>query len=131
MSIDAIDPAHTPRPSSGANTVLPDLDTIPLYARNIAALRGLGFTFRQIAKGYGITPQAASLTISRQRETLKTLKRQSDFTGLSPRAVSCLGRLGIKTRASARAMADLEVSLRNQRNCGQKTIREVLDWAVQ
>jgi hypothetical protein len=50
--------------------------------------------------------------------------------GLSPRAVNCLGRLGIHHRAGARAVPDLAARLQNQRNCGQKTIREILDWAA-
>jgi hypothetical protein len=53
-----------------------------------------------------------------------------DVAGLSPRAVNCLGRLGIHHRAGARAIPDLAARLQNQRNCGQKTVREILDWAA-
>jgi len=114
--------------ANGAN--IPSLDEIPLHVRNVAALRGLGFTFRQIGRTYGVTPQAASIMLARQRALMKAQGRRPELAGLSPRAVNCLGRLGIRDRAGARAMPDLEARLQNQRNCGQKTIREILDWAA-
>jgi len=109
---------------------MPNLEEIPLHVRNVAALRGLGYSFRQIGESYGVTPQAASVMLSRQMTKLKSLKRQSELTSLSPRAVNCLGRLGIRTREEARAISNLEYKLQNQRNCGQKTIHEILDWAA-
>lgn len=108
----------------------PSLEEVPLYVRNVAALRGLGFSFREIGKSYGVTPQAASVMLTRQRALMKTLKRQSDLSDLSPRAVNSLGRLGIRTREAARAVSNLEEHLRSQRNCGQKTVREILDWTA-
>jgi hypothetical protein len=109
---------------------IPCLEEIPLHIRNVAALRGLGFTFRQIGRAYGVTPQAASIMLARQRALLKAEGRRPELAGLSPRAVNCLGRLGIHHRAGARAVPDLAARLQNQRNCGQKTIREILDWAA-
>lgn len=109
---------------------VPNLEDIPLHVRNVAALRGLGYSFRQIGESYGVTPQAASVMLARQKAVLQGLKRHSDLSGLSPRAVNCLGRLGLRARRDARAVADLEFKLQNQRNCGEKTIREILDWAA-
>lgn len=136
MSIQEFDTlaAVAPAPFSRTETALaeaaPGLEDVPLHVRNLAALRGLGFSFREIGRSYGVTPQAASIMLSRQRALMKTLKRHSDLSGLSPRAVNSLGRLGIRTREAARAASNLEEKLRNQRNCGQKTIREILDWAA-
>lgn len=104
------------------------LEDVPHHVRNVAALRGLGFSFREIGKSYGVTPQAASIMLSRHRALMKTLKRQSDLAGLSPRAVNSLGRLGVRTREDACSTPNLEEKLRIQRNCGRKTIDEVLDW---
>jgi hypothetical protein len=106
------------------------LEDVPLYVRNVAALRGLGFSFREIGKSYGVTPQAVSIMLTRQRAVMKSLKRPSDHGNLSPRAVNSLGRLGIHTRDDARATPNLEEQLRIQRNCGPKTIREILDWTT-
>jgi hypothetical protein len=136
MSVNQIEisPPHTDAsfvsdPGSGVTTI-PSLDEIPLHVRNVAALRGLGFTFRQIGRTYGVTPQAASIMLARQRALMKGQGRRPELAGLSPRAVNCLGRLGIRDRAGARAVPNLEARLQNQRNCGQKTIREILDWAA-
>ena len=137
MSVNQIEisPPHTadgvvsaPNPESGG-TSIPSLDDIPLHVRNVAALRGLGFTFRQIGRTFGVSPQAASIMLVRQRALMKVQSRRPELAGLSPRAVNCLGRLGIRDRAGARAFPDLEARLQNQRNCGEKTIREILDWA--
>ena len=136
MSIDQLDSVEnvalpTPLPNrKDKSAKLPDLADIPLHVRNMAALRGLGYSFRQIGEGYGVTPQAASIMLSRQKARMKTLRSNSEFGGLSPRAVNCLGRLGIQTREDARAQDNLETKLRHQRNCGQKTAQEIIDWAA-
>ena len=135
MSIDQVDSldtsvaaAEAPRVVPPRRSGVPCLEEIPLHVRNVAALRGLGYSFRQIGATYGVTPQAASVMLARQKALLKNLQRQSELTGLSPRAVNCLGRLGLRNREAARAVSDLEAKLQHQRNCGQKTIREILDW---
>ena len=120
-------PCTEQRPSGG----VPSLEEIPLHVRNVAALRGLGYSFRQIGQSYGVTPQAASVMLTRQRALLKGMRRQkSELTSLSPRAVNCLGRLGIHSREEARQAGDLQAKLTNQRNCGSKTIQEIIDWAA-
>jgi hypothetical protein len=120
--------AEAPRVAEHRRSGVPSLEEIPLHVRNVAALRGLGYSFRQIGETYGVTPQAASVMLARQKALLKNLKRQSELTGLSPRAVNCLGRLDLRSRETARAVSNLEAKLQHQRNCGQKTIREILDW---
>lgn len=109
---------------------LPDPEELPLHVRNVAALRGLKFTYAQIGRHYGITPQAASVLLSRQRFLLRDRLDNSELKGLSPRAVNCLGRLRIRTRDAARRHPDLSEKLRAQRNCGHKTIEEILAWAA-
>jgi hypothetical protein len=109
---------------------LPDLGKVPLFVRNVATWRGLGYSLRQISAQSGVTPQALSIMLARQRASLLAAAlRPGDLADLSPRAVSCLGRLGIATRKKANSIKDLEALLRVQRNCGRKTIREVLEWA--
>ena len=140
MSIDqleSVSPGDARAESSSRQTIaprlqddLPDLEAIPLHVRNVAALRGLGYSFRQIGQGFGVSPQAASIMLSRQRALMKSLKTESDLAGLSPRAINCLGRLGIRTRAAARAMEDLPAKLQGHRNCGVKTVGEILAWAA-
>lgn len=136
MSIDQIDTVEASvalaeeAPAESRLAGVPSLENVPLHVRNVAALRGLGFSFREIGKSYGVTPQAASVMLARQKAVLKSLKRQSELSGLSPRAVNCLGRLGIRTREAARSIDNLEAKLQHQRNCGQKTIREILDWVA-
>jgi hypothetical protein len=118
------------RPPAAPRTAgLPDPQDIPLHVRNMAVLRGLGYTFRQIGQNYGVTPQAASVMLARQKALLQSTRRACELSGLSPRAVNCLGRLGIRTREEARRHGNLGALLENQRNCGEKTIREILDWA--
>ena len=110
---------------------LPDLDGIPLFIRNVAAWRGLGFSYRQIAKNHGVSPQAMAVMLAREKARLNAQAEESEFSGLSPRAVNCLGRLGIGSRTAARNMDNLETLLQAQRNCGGKTIREIIRWADQ
>lgn len=103
------------------------LDSVPARIREIAALRGLGYTFREIAEPLNITPQAVSLMLSRYRRCLKSLHESMELSHLSARAVNSLGRLGIKSREEARQRNVLDL-LQNQRNCGRKTLDEIERW---
>lgn len=105
--------------------ILPD--TVPARIREIAALRGLGYTFREIAEPLNITPQAVSLMLSRYRRCLKSLHESMELSNLSARAVNALGRMGVKTREEAR-QKDVLSLLQNQRNCGRKTLEEIERW---
>lgn len=137
MSVEQLAPLEVPCAPAEAEaegreitTRLPDLQEIPLFVRQIAAFRGLGFSYRQIARNYGVTPQAVSLMVSRHKALLKAnRKNRSELKGLSPRAINCLGRLRISSAAAAREYPGLAAELRSQRNCGKKTVREILDWA--
>ena len=104
-----------------------NLDTVPQRVREIAMLRGLGYSFRQIAEQFSVTPQAVSLMLSRHRRCLKALRASIELSALSPRAVNALGRHGIRTREQARE-ADAINLLRGERNCGRKTLDEVAHW---
>jgi hypothetical protein len=110
---------------------LPDIDQLPKFVRDVAAWHGLGYSLREISTNYGVTRQALSIMLVRQRKRWMCARKLAvgELAGLSPRAVNCLGRLGITTRSKARRMDDLELRLRSQRNCGSKTTREILDWA--
>jgi hypothetical protein len=128
---------HAPHPAVGqipkldslrAETIS-NLEELPLYVRNVATLRGLGFSFPQIARHYGVTPQAISVLLTRQRALFKQGQSLSRLVGLSPRATSCLGRLRIGTRAELQKHPNLREKLRGQRNCGKKTVEEILRWA--
>jgi len=120
---------HMPRRDSLHDEAVSQLEELPLYARNVATLRGLGFSFPQIARHYGVTPQAISVLLIRQRALFKPGQSLSGLVGLSPRATNCLGRLHIGTRAEAQICPDLREKLQGQRNCGEKTIEEILCWA--
>ena len=50
------------------------LEELPQRVRDIATLRGLGYTFREISEQFGVTPQAISLMLSRHRRVLKTFR---------------------------------------------------------
>ena len=78
------------------------LDTIPERVRQIAMLRGLGYSYRQIAGPLQVTPQAVSLMLMRHRRSLKSLRAAMELNSLSARAVNALGRHGIRTREQAR-----------------------------
>jgi DNA-directed RNA polymerase alpha subunit len=114
--------ATTTSPSSAAS-----LEELPQRIRDIATLRGLGYTFREISKQFGVTPQAISLMLSRHRRVLKTLRGSVELAGLSPRAVNALGRHGIRSRAAA-FEADVLELLKGERNCGKKTLEEIRRW---
>jgi len=103
------------------------LEELPQRVRDIATLRGLGYTFREISEQFGVTPQAISLMLSRHRRVLKTLRGAVELTGLSPRAVNALGRHGIRSRAAA-IEADVLELLKGGRNCGDKTLEEIRQW---
>ena len=114
--------ATTTSPSSAAI-----LDELPQRIRDIATLRGLGYTFREISKEFAVCPQAISLMLSRHRRVMKRLRGAGELAGLSPRAVNALGRHGIRSRATAFEINVLEL-LRGERNCGDKTLEEIRRW---
>ena len=118
---------RTPGQTNGHS--LPAVENVPLFVRTVAAWRGLGYSLREISAQCGVTPQALSVMLVRQRESLLAASsRPNELAGLSPRAVNSLGSLGISTKAAARRLHDLEARLRAQRNCGHKTRREIFDW---
>lgn len=104
-----------------------NLDAMPQRVREIAMLRGLGCSFRQIAKQFSVTPHAISLALSRHRRCLKALRGSVELRTLSPRAINALGRHGIRTREQARK-TDVINLLSGERNCGRKTLEEVAHW---
>ena len=106
------------------------LDTIPERVRQIAMLRGLGYSYRQIAGPLQVTPQAVSLMLTRHRHSLKSLRAAMELNSLSARAVNALGRHGIRTREQARQANVLE-RLAGERNCGRKTMEEISRWVEQ
>ena len=87
----------------------------------------MGYSFREIARLYHVTPQAVSLMLSRHRKSAKSLRGATELTVLSSRAVNALGRLGIVSREEARRCNALEL-LKDARNCGRKTIAEIEHW---
>jgi predicted transcriptional regulator len=106
------------------------LDTIPERVRQVAMLRGLGYSYRQIAGPLQVTPQAVSLMLMRHRRSLKSLRAAMELNSLSARAVNALGRHGIRTREQARQANVLE-RLAGERNCGRKTMEEIARWLEQ
>jgi len=104
-----------------------NLDAVPQRVREIAMLRGLGYSFRQISGQFGVTPQAASIMLSRHRRCLKALRGSIELNHLSPRAVNALARHGIRTRDEARRKNAAGL-LANARNCGRKTLEEIEAW---
>jgi DNA-directed RNA polymerase alpha subunit len=112
---------------------IPAVDTIenlPRRVRDIATLRGLGYSFREIAREFEVSPQAISLMLSRHRRVLKQLRGAVELHNLSARAVNALGRHGVRTREEAvrRNVLDL---LRGERNCGAKTLGEIERWIAE
>jgi hypothetical protein len=95
--------------------------------RQIAMLRGLGYSCRQIAAPLQVTPQAVALMLMRHRRSLKSLRGAMELNSLSARAVNSLGRHGIRTREQARQANVLE-RLTGERNCGRKTLDEIARW---
>jgi predicted transcriptional regulator len=103
------------------------LNEIPERVRQIAMLRGLGYSYRQIAGPLHVTPQAISLMLARHRRALKSLRGAMELASLSARAVNVLGRHGIRTREQAR-QTNLLGRLDRERNCGRKTLDEIARW---
>jgi len=103
------------------------LDEIPERVPQIAMMRGLGYSYREIAGPFSVTPQAVSLMLARHRRSLKSLRGAMELSALSPRAVNALGRHGIRTREEARQTNLLE-RLDRERNCGRKTMDEIARW---
>ena len=103
---------------------------IPERVRQIAMLRGLGYSYRQIAGPLHVTPQAVSLMLMRHRRSLKSLRYAMELSSLSARAVNVLGRQGIHTREQARR-ANVIALLAGERNCGRKTTDEIGRWMAQ
>ena len=95
--------------------------------RDIAALRGLGFSYREIALHYGVTPQAISLLLARSRKQMKAIGGEPGLANLSTRAAAALRRLGIQNRHEALA-GDALARLAHARNCGRKTLEEIEHW---
>lgn len=110
-----------------AGEVFSSIDALPVRIRNIATLRGLGYSFREIGRQLGVTPQAVSLMLSRHRRSLKEIKGSVELACLSARAVNALGRHGVRTREEARK-SDLLARLGDERNCGSKTLEELRRW---
>ncbi len=115
------------RSQASGREVFAVLEHIPGRIRDIAVLRGLGYSYREIASPLGITPQAVSLMLIRHKRCLKQLKSASDLHSLSARAVNVLSRRGIATRQEARARGVLAL-LQRERNCGAKTVAEIERW---
>jgi len=103
------------------------VDDLPEVVRQVAMLRGLGYSYREIAEPLHLSPQAASVMLARHRRSLKSLRGVMELCALSPRAVNVLGRHGIRTREQARQANVLE-RLAGERNCGLKTVDEIARW---
>lgn len=103
------------------------LDSVPRRVGEIAMLRGLGYSYREIGRQFGVTPQAVSLMLTRHRRSLKFLRGAVELSSLSARAVNALGRHGVRTREEAQEANVLEL-LAGERNCGNKTIDEITRW---
>ena len=103
------------------------IENLPSRVRDIATLRGLGYSFREIAREFGVSPQAISLMLSRYRRGLKQLNGAVELTHLSTRAVNALGRHGVRTRDEA-ASKNVLALLSGARNCGAKTRSEIEQW---
>lgn len=103
------------------------LDSSPGRVRDIAALRGLGFTYREISQYYNVTPQAVSLLLSRHHRKMEAIGGRPLLVALSSRATTALRRLGVETREDAVAAKVLS-KLAHARNCGRKTLDEIEHW---
>lgn len=108
------------------------VESLPRRIRDIAILRGLGYSFREIGEKLKITPQAVSLMLTRHRRSrsLASRGRATELLDLSSRAVHALGRRGVRTRREAVETNVLE-RLRHERNCGSKTRAEIQRWMVE
>lgn len=120
-------PQLSHRSQTSGREVFAVLEHIPGRIRDIAVLRGLGYSYREIASPLGVTPQAVSLMLMRHKRCLKQLKSNSDLHSLSARAVNVLSRHGVATREEGRDKNVLAL-LQQERNCGAKTISEIQRW---
>lgn len=112
---------------NGAETSCPTLDQLPQRIRDVATLRGLGYSYREIGRQFNITAQAVSIMLARHRRKLKSLGQNSSLHQLSARAVNVLGRHGISSPQEARR-SNLLDRLERERNCGRKTVEEIATW---
>ena len=119
--------ALSDEPDAASAVACDTIEALPQRVRDIAVLRGLGYSFREISHQFKVTPQAASLMLSRHRRSLKSLAGAKELTELSARAVNALGRHKISTREQARRVDVLQL-LRHERNCGRKTFEEIEHW---
>jgi hypothetical protein len=103
------------------------LSELPGRVRDIATLRGLGYTCMEIGRRFGITPQAVSATLARYHRRMTDLGARQDMLELSGRAVNALSRIGVNSRADA-LNRDVFVLLRRERNCGEKTLEQIRRW---
>ena len=104
------------------------LHELPDHVRRIALLRGLGYSYTQIAGEVRMSPRGVSVTLSEHRRSLKSLRAAMESSSqLSVRAANTLGRHGIRTREEARSANLLEI-LGRERNCGRKTLDEIARW---
>jgi len=108
----------------GADDILAKL---PGRVRDIATLRGLGYTCMEIGRRFGITPQAVSSTLARHHRRIDDLGARQDMLELSARAANALSRIGVNSRSDA-LKRDVFVLLRRERNCGEKTLDEIRRW---
>lgn len=106
------------------------IEALPSRVRDIAIMRGLGYSLAEIARHMGTTPQAVSIMLQRHRARIKELGVRTEHWELSTRAANVLGRLRVATREEARAK-NVAAKLRGQRNCGEKTIREIESWLAE
>jgi len=103
------------------------LAALPGRVRDIATLRGLGYSCREIGRRLGITSQAVSATLMRYRRRVRDIGGRSELLELSARAANALSSLGVRSRADA-CGRDLLARLRYRRNCGSKTLEEISCW---
>lgn len=104
-----------------------NVKNLPPRIAEFALLRGLGYSFREIAQQLDVSPQAVSLMLSRYRQSAKALGGTAELQGLSARAVHALELHGIRTRSEGRSKGVLAL-INQQRNCGRKTREEIADW---
>jgi hypothetical protein len=107
-----------------------NLDGVPVRVRQIALLRGLGYSFREIGEHLSVSPQAISLMLSRHRHRSQALRGAVELGLLSHRAINALGRHGIRDRRQARQRNAIDL-LKGERNCGRKTLEEIAHWMNQ
>lgn len=115
--------AKEPSPELRDKTV----EAVPARVRDMATLRGLGFTCHEIGRRFGISAQAVSITLARYRHRHDLLDGNGELLDLSSRAVNALSRIGVNTREGAHR-DEVLVRLQGEKNCGAKTIEEIRRW---